>query len=150
MKIRTIKSMMDACYQAKRIREMLPTLPEGVSPSFIHYVDVIASLEKQGKRVRVSDISTALSLPKPGVTRTVKEIEKKGYLCKQISEEDARVTYLSMTEKGKHLSEKYNEQFFKRLQPYFEEISEEDAACTIRTVEKMYQIMSKRRMSIDE
>ena len=28
-----IKRMLDACYQAKRIREMLPPLPEGVMPS---------------------------------------------------------------------------------------------------------------------
>ena len=25
-----IKRMLDACYQAKRIREMLPPLPEGI------------------------------------------------------------------------------------------------------------------------
>ena len=30
-----LKKMMDACYQAKRIRDMLPALPEGVTPSYI-------------------------------------------------------------------------------------------------------------------
>ena len=30
-----IKRMLDACYLAKRIREMLPPLPEGVMPSYI-------------------------------------------------------------------------------------------------------------------
>ena len=33
--------MLDACYQAKRIREMLPALPSGVTPSYIHFLDVI-------------------------------------------------------------------------------------------------------------
>ena len=28
-----IKRMLDACYQAKRIREMLPPLPEGIMSS---------------------------------------------------------------------------------------------------------------------
>ena len=32
-----IKQMFDACYQAKRIREMLPPLPEGVMPSYIKF-----------------------------------------------------------------------------------------------------------------
>ena len=43
-----IKRMFDACYQAKRIREMLPPLPPGVMPSYIQYLDIIEKLEKQG------------------------------------------------------------------------------------------------------
>ena len=42
-----IKQMLDACYQAKRIREMLPPLPEGVMPSYIRYLDFIQMLEKK-------------------------------------------------------------------------------------------------------
>ncbi|MFQ9152893.1 MAG: hypothetical protein ACLR6B_16810 [Blautia sp.] len=45
-----IKQMFDACYQAKRIREMLPPLPEGVMPSYIKYLDTIQGLEKRGFR----------------------------------------------------------------------------------------------------
>ena len=29
-----VKRMLDACYQAKRIRELLPPLPQGVMPSY--------------------------------------------------------------------------------------------------------------------
>ena len=78
-----IKRMFDACYQAKRIREMLPPLPEGIMPSYIQYMDVIQSLQKQGVQVKISDISDRLNLPRPGVTRTVKEMEKKGLLEKE-------------------------------------------------------------------
>ena len=39
-----VKRMLDACYQAKRIREMLPPLPEGVMPSYIQYLDAIQKL----------------------------------------------------------------------------------------------------------
>ena len=47
-----IKRMFDACYQAKRTREMLPPLPEGVRSSFIQYLDTIQSLEgRTGKGV---------------------------------------------------------------------------------------------------
>ena len=35
--------------------------------------------------------------------------------------------------------------FIHYLEPYFSDISEEDAACTIRTIERFYQIMSERR-----
>ena len=55
-----IKQMFDACYQAKRIREMLPPLPEGVMPSYIKYLDTIQGLEKKGVQVKISDISDKL------------------------------------------------------------------------------------------
>lgn len=149
MNINTIKAMFDACYQAKRIRDLLPALPEGVTPSYIHYLDTIESLERQGTRVKVSDISNALNLPRPGVTRTVKEMEAKGYLCKHTSPRDGRITYISITEAGKQLSQRYNEQYFNRLAPFLSDISEEDASCTIQTIERFYRVMSERRISVE-
>ena len=65
MNIALIKRMMDACYQAKRVRDLLPALPDGVLPSFIQYLDAIQTLEQQGIQVKVSDLSDALSLPPP-------------------------------------------------------------------------------------
>ena len=145
-----IKRMLDACYQAKRIRELLPPLPQGVMPSYIQYMDTIQKLEKQGIKVKISDISDAMNLPRPGVTRTVKEMEAKGYLHKFASKEDGRVTYITVTKKGSELSQKYDEQFFANLLPYMEEIPDEDAECMIQTIEKFYQIMCERRKHYDE
>ena len=74
MKSESIKALLDACYQAKRIRELLPALPDGVSPSFIQYLDVIEHLQRQNVCVKISDISDALNIPRPGVTHTVKDM----------------------------------------------------------------------------
>ena len=145
-----VKRMLDACYQAKRIRELLPPLPQGVMPSYIQYMDTIQKLEKQGIKVKISDISDAMNLPRPGVTRTVKEMEAKGYLHKFASKEDGRVTYITVTKKGSELSQKYDEQYFDSLLPYMEEIPDEDAECMIQTIEKFYQIMCERRKHYDE
>ena len=71
-----IKRLLDAFYLAKRVRDMLPVLPECVMPSYIQYLDTIQKLQGQGMQVKVSDISDALDLPRPGVTRTVKEMER--------------------------------------------------------------------------
>ena len=145
MTVETIKAMLDACYQAKRTREMLPALPDGVTPSYIHFLDVIQILEKQGINVKVSDISDYLKIPRPGVTRTVKEMEEKGYLRKTGAAEDGRITYISLTEEGERLSDKYNDTFFNALAPYLEDISEEDADRMIHTIEQFYQVMCERR-----
>lgn len=140
-----IKRMLDACYLAKRIREMLPPLPEGVMPSYIKYLEAVQTLEKNSSHVRVSDISDVLDLPRPGVTRTVKEMEQKGYLHKLASPDDRRVTYISITEEGRELSRKYDENYFSELSAYLDDISEEEADCMIRTIGKFYEIMCERR-----
>ena len=148
MKIENIKALLDACYQAKRARELLPELPKGVASSHVHFLDTIERLEQQGIRVKVSDISDALHIPRPGVTRTVKEMEQRGYLEKKTSEEDGRVTYLSITEAGKRLSGTFNGQVFAQLAVLLADVPDEDAACTIRTIEKLYAVMSERSITL--
>ena len=128
MKADTIKRMLDACYEAKRIREQLPELPEGVKPVYIQYIDKIHGLQQEQDHVKVSDISDILKLPRPGVTRTVKEMVEKGYLQKYASEEDGRITYIRITQKGEELSEKYDKNYYDRLAKYMDHITEEEAA----------------------
>ena len=150
MTTRNIKHLLDAFYQAKRVRELMPALPKGVTPAFIHYLDTIAALQQQGVRVKVSDISDALHIPRPGVTRTVKDMVDGGYLEKSASEEDGRVTYLTITEKGRMLSQVFDSEFFAQLAPLLADVSDEDAAATIRTIEKVYQVMSERRIHVEQ
>ena len=145
MTIELIKQLLDACYLAKRAREMLPALPEGVTSSYIQCLDVIQKLQTRGIQPKISDLSDTLNLPRPGVTRTVKEMERKGYLQKQVSAEDGRVTYLLLTDAGRLLSKKYDSDYFQSLAPCLDDIPEADAECTIRTIEKFYQVMCERR-----
>ena len=144
-----IKRMFDACYQAKRTRDMLPPLPEGVRASFIQYLDVIQSLERKGIQVKVSDLSDAMELPRPGVTRTVKEMEAKGYLKKTTSQEDARITYITVTDKGEELSKKYDADYYSRLSEYLTDITDEEADSMIATINKFYKVMNERRVDIE-
>ena len=150
MTIEKIKAMLDACYQAKRIRELLPPLPTGVASSYIQYLDAIEKLEQLREPVKISDLSDALHLPRPGVTRTVKEMEAKGYLQKHASEEDGRVTYLSITEAGKQLSQTYNTQYFGLLAPMLADLSNEEVDCAIRNIEKISAIMSEGRIALNQ
>lgn len=48
MTIELIKRMMDTCYLAKRARDMLPPLPNGVMPSYIQYLDASRSWRQRG------------------------------------------------------------------------------------------------------
>ena len=141
--------MLDACYQAKRIRELLPPLPQGVTPSYIQYLDNIHALEKQGIQVKISDISDVMNLPRPGVTRTVKEMETKGYLRKILP----RMTDVSLIYPLQKKEENCHRNIMSIIWgtgSYLSEISEEEADCMIRTIEKFYQIMCERRNHYDK
>jgi len=45
------------------------------------------------------------------------------------------------------LSQVFDSAFFAQLTPLLADVSDEDAATTIRTIEKVYQVMSERMNS---
>lgn len=143
-----IKQVMDACYQAKRVRDMMPKLPNGVTPTHIHYLDVITKLELDGAEVKVSDISDELGLPRPGVTKTIKDMERLGFVEKKSSETDGRIVYIRSTQAGRDLVCKYVDEYFSGLGESLTDITDEDADTMISTVEKLYEVMSKRSQNI--
>ena len=65
MNIDNVKEMFDGFYLAKRIRDLLPPLPDSINSSYIHYLDKIKILENREIKVRVSDLSDLLNLPRP-------------------------------------------------------------------------------------
>ncbi len=144
MEIEKIKAVMDACYQAKRIRDMMPKLPEGVVPSHIHILDAISHIEAEGRKARVSDISDYLQLPRPGVTRSIKEMEAKGFVAKTDSQEDGRITYVSATEAGQEIVEKYVEDYFLNLQGKLADLTDAEADAMIKAIDKIYNALSER------
>ena len=140
-----IKEVMDACYQAKRIRDMLPALPGGVTSSHIHYLDTLSKLEKTEGKVKVSDISENLGLPRPSVTKTVKDMEKLGFVEKETTETDGRFVYIKTTRIGRDLVDKYVDEYFGNLSEDLGGITDEDADKMIEVVEKFYIVMSNRK-----
>ena len=140
-----IKEVMDACYQAKRIRDMLPALPGRVTPSHIHYLDTLRKLEKAEGKVKVSDISDNLGLPRPSVTKTIKDMEKLGFVEKETTETDGRFVYIKTTRLGRDLVDKYVDEYFGNLSEDLGVITDEDADKMIEVVEKLYIVMSNRK-----
>ena len=137
--------MLDSCYMAKRILDMLPKLPEGVLPSYVRYLETIIELEEKNQKVKVSDVSEVLNLPRPGVTRTINAMEEKGYLKKETAKHDGRVTYVTVTKEGKMIFEKYNKNYFQKLALCLNHVSNDEADCMIQTIEKFYEVMCEGR-----
>lgn len=145
MKSEKVKEMLDSCYMAKRILDMLPKLPEGVLPSYVRYLETIIELEEKNQKVKVSDVSEVLNLPRLGVTRTIHAMEEKGYLKKETAKHDGRVTYVTVTKEGKMIFEKYNKDYFQKLALCLNHVSNDEADCMIQTIEKFYEVMCEGR-----
>ena len=148
MKIENVKRMLDSFYEAGRILDYLPPLPEGVNISYIHILDSVYTLLLKKEFVRVSDVSKDRNLPLSGITRTVKEMEKKGYLQKIISENDARVVNLSLTEKGKELYTIFVKIYQKELSKILKEVSEEKILITIETILEISKIIKNQKINL--
>lgn len=65
------------------------------------------------------------------------------YLAKRIRE------LLPEPPKGEELSDKYDKNYYSRLLKHLDTISDEEADCTIQTIEKFYQVMRERRVDIE-
>ena len=144
------KALLDSFYMARRILDLLPELPEGVLPYYISYLEAIIKLKENQNNVKISELSSALNLPRPGVTRTVNSMVDKGYLKKDMSLDDGRVVYISLTQSGYDLFEKFNKIYFEDLSKDLNKISLEDADITVETITKFYQVMWERRQGHHE
>lgn len=140
-----IKKVMDACYLAKRARDLLPKLPNGVTSSHIHYLDMIRKLELKTDHIKVSDISDELGLPRPSVTKTIKDMESLGFVEKKAVENDRRVVEIKITAAGRDLVDEYVDRYFGGLSAQLDEISDRDADIMIKTIEKLYEVMRRRQ-----
>lgn len=136
MKTETAKRMMDVFYTAKRIRDRMPPLPEGVKPSYINLLDAMEQISRKQEKIRISDVADFRKLPRPFVTRTIREMEERQLVRKVMDVSDHRVIFLYPTERGKVLYRKY-------VQEYFDELTERLSDVTDQEVEEMAAVIGK-------
>lgn len=144
MDIEYIKMFLDICHDAKKITELMPKLPAGMKPRHIHVIDTIFMLSNKKEYVKISDISEALKVTKPSITKLINELEIRKVLTKTSQLHDNRIITLSLTPLGKKYHEIYVDKYQKYLAELFIDIEEDDMRVTVETINTAYKIMKKR------
>ena len=149
MDISIIKNFLDACHEAKRVTELMPKLPKGMSPRHIHVLDAIWQLERAGKDVKVSDVSEFLNVTRPSITKLINELEREQAVEKEQDQSDRRVIHLRLTKLG----EKYYKFYVEKYQTWLAEriqesgISPQELRVTADTIARVYRLMNTGAVS---
>lgn len=141
VEITMIKHLLTACHEAKRITELMPALPQGMTARHVYALDAIRQLEQSGEPVRVSDISDYLQGTRPSVTKLIQELEALGVVRKFPDCRDKRVVLLELTPLGQQYYDFYVEQYQSRLAEQLGDLSPEDIQTTIATIHRFYQVV---------
>lgn len=148
LSIEAIKTLLIACHEAKRVVELQPPLPEGLTPGNLKVLDYIEYLERTAQPPKVSDIADLLQVTRPGITRLVSELQAINVIEKISDEQDKRIVRLRMTDEGRKIHAYYIEQYHSWLAAQITDISEADINTTAATIAKLYQTMSTHKPAL--
>ncbi len=141
-----VKQFLDSCSNAKRITELMPKLPAGMTPRHIHVIDAIYEIGRSEAVVRVSDISGYFNVTRPSITKMVNELEDMGAVSKTPDPEDKRVIRVSLTELGQEYHEFYIRRYHSWVAEQLDGMDPEHLRITVETIDQVYKILSTRKM----
>ncbi len=151
MTVEHIKQMLDACYLAKRARDMLPPLPDGVQPSYIRYLDTIQKLQSQGRRVQGVGPERRAGAAAPRRDPHRKGDGSAGLPAKAGLGRGWPGDLSAAHRSGGAALPRVRRRLFPGAGPGARTASPDaDAMCTIRTLEAFYQVMYERRNTLEK
>lgn len=137
MKEQMLKDLIDAMRLAGRIPNEMPELPKGMTPSYIHIIDIIHSYCEDGKEIRLSDIAKEMNTALPGITRSIKAMENINVVKKKKNNQDLRDVNLFLTKKGEKYYEIYVNKFYKKLSENLKALESIDIKKTIEVIKSL-------------
>lgn len=94
--------------------------------------------------ITVSDLSKHLIVSKPAISKTLSELEKKGWIARVNSQNDRRLVYVCITELGCDLAKQAWRQIDKGFDEMMLLLGEEDVANLIRIMEKLNDCLAEK------
>lgn len=146
LNVEDVRRLLDACWKAKRITELLPSLPKGMKPRHVHVIDAIWHInEPSGQHTavaRVGDVSSFLDVTTPSVTKLVNELVRLGLVEKHATVDDRRAVTLTLTEQGKACRRTYVEQYHAHLMHVLAPLAVDQCNTTVDTLNTALRLMN--------
>lgn len=144
--VEEVRRLLDACWKAKAITELMPPLPRGFKPRYVHVVDAIWHINEAGgsqstPRARVGDVSAFLGVTTPSITKLVGEMAELGLVTKHASDADRRAVTLALTERGLEIRRVYVEDYHAHLSQLLGDLSVDQCEAAVATIVQTLQLM---------
>ena len=96
-----------------------------------------------------SEISSGLNIPRPTVTVFLNSLEEKGYIRRQMKQQDRSSLEVSITPQGVELLRKKAEGILRRTQAVLKLLGEEDTASLLRILSRCVEILEGPNLTPD-
>lgn len=141
----SVRLLIDACWKAKTIAELMPALPNNMKPRYVHVIDAVWHINKPNGQnmatARVSDVSAFLGITTPSVTKLVGEMAERNLLIKHADDADRRAVTLTLTERGLAIRQAYVADYHAHLSELLADITPEECNIVAHTITEALRLM---------
>ncbi len=123
---------------SKKYMELKKDLP--IRPSEMGVLNIITQRNGKYTPLMIADL---LGVSKPMIAAHIRVLLKKGYISKEISEDDRRSFYVLPTDKAVVLTDKFNKKQAEHLKSIERELGEVDFNELIRLLDKTFPMLEK-------
>ena len=145
--VNEVRSLLDVCWKAKAITELMPALPKGMKPRYVHVIDAVWHINEPNRQdtgtARVGDVSTFLGVTTPSVTKRVGEMGELGLAVKHMDAADRRAVTLTLTERGLDIRRIYVEEYHAHLSQLLGGLTSDQCETTVRTLTEALRLMQE-------
>ena len=110
-----------------------------ISNNDMHIIEAVGTDEPKN----MSTIAKALAVTMGTLTTTMNSLIKKGYAIRQRSEEDRRVVYMSLTDKGKRAYQHHQEFHHEMIEAVMKDMDDEEKAVLLGTLNRLQGFFRK-------
>lgn len=108
---------------------------------FILMREVAENTKESYNSMALTEVREYLSVSKAAVSQMLNSLEKRGYIVREIDPNNRRNIIVILTEEGKTVFEKKNQEFYDRFEMVIRGIGEKDVSQFIAMINKMSDAM---------
>jgi DNA-binding MarR family transcriptional regulator len=126
-------------FRKLHLSSVLPNITHGEYAT-MKTVSCMKRKSHAGDGVSVSVVAKEMMIPCAGVSRSVRQLEEKGYMERSVNLKDRRNTYISLTEKGEQVTEEADQIMCSLAEAVMNKMGQEELHQLKENLEKLYEV----------